>query len=88
MVKDSQCEQILRYMEAYGSITAAEAMEHIGCYRLAARIADLRKAGHTIESEMDTGKNRHKKAVNYAVYRLIRKAPIKVTVRKKEEQVC
>ena len=88
MVKDSQCDQILRYMEAHGSITAAEAMEHIGCYRLAARIADLRKAGHTIEAKVVTGKNRHKQAVNYAVYRLIRKAPIKVTVRKKEEQVC
>ena len=75
MVKNSQCEQILRYMKAHGSITAAEAMEYIGCYRLAARIADLRKAGHTIESKMVTGKNRHKQTINYAIYRLVKEVP-------------
>lgn len=61
-------------MEQHGFITAAEAMDSIGCYRLAARIADLRKAGHFITSEMTTGRNRKGQSVSFAVYRLVHRA--------------
>ena len=37
----TQAQRVLRYMEDNGSITAAEAMEHLGVMRLAARIFDL-----------------------------------------------
>lgn len=45
-----QTEQILDYMRTYGTITPLEALKDCGCMRLAARISDLRKAGHNITS--------------------------------------
>lgn len=45
-----QTEQILDYMRTYGAITPLEALKDCGCMRLAARIADLKKAGHNITS--------------------------------------
>lgn len=45
-----QTEQILDYMRTYGAITPLEALKDCGCMRLAARISDLRKAGHNITS--------------------------------------
>lgn len=45
-----QTEQILDYMRTYGAITPLEALKDCGCMRLAARIADLKKAGHNISS--------------------------------------
>lgn len=44
----SQVEQIYQYMKAHGSITPIEALEHCGCFRLAARVYDLRRAGFAI----------------------------------------
>ena len=41
-------EQILAHMHKLGRITPAEAFERYGCYRLAARIFDLRCQGHQI----------------------------------------
>ena len=67
---NSQCRKILQHMELFGSITAAEAVERYSCYRLSARIADLRAAGHAIVSEMVSKKNADGQCVNYAVYRL------------------
>ena len=46
----SQCEQILRMLKS-GPVTAMDALQKAGCFRLAARIADLRQAGHHIETE-------------------------------------
>jgi hypothetical protein len=39
-----------------GPVTALEALSAAGCLRLAARIADLRGAGHAIETETITTK--------------------------------
>lgn len=69
-MKVTQCERILRYMEQFGSITQGEAADQIGCQRLAARIADLKKAGHRIVSERVSRKNRFGETVNIAAYRL------------------
>ena len=41
----SQCVQIKKYMEEHGSITQMEAVNEFNCYRLSARINDLRKIG-------------------------------------------
>jgi hypothetical protein len=46
----SQCEQILGMLKR-GPVTAMDALQHAGCFRLAARIADLRQQGHHIETE-------------------------------------
>ena len=50
---------ILNHLQTYGSITSKEAVELYGCYRLSARIADLRGMGHEIKSTTESGKNRY-----------------------------
>lgn len=44
----TQANNILQHMKAAGSITALDALSLYGCFRLAARIKDLRDAGHNI----------------------------------------
>ena len=63
-----QTERILRHLEAFGSITAAEAAAEFGCMRLASRVNDLKKAGYPIRREMVTGRNRFGEAVTFARY--------------------
>jgi hypothetical protein len=53
----TQCEQILRHLRQEGSITQREAARRYEIYRLAARIYDLRRKGHTIERTMETSDN-------------------------------
>lgn len=38
-------------MQAGNSITAVEALDKFGCFRLAARIEEFRKEGHNITTE-------------------------------------
>lgn len=66
----SQTERILRFMEENDGITQVEAIQEFGCMRLAARIADLKKDGVEIETEMVTAKNRYGERVHFARYRL------------------
>jgi len=63
----TQCEQILRHLREEGSITQREAAQRYGIYRLAARIYDLRRDGHDIEKELESGEGR----TQYARYYLI-----------------
>lgn len=46
----SQSTQILDMLKR-GPVTALDALQQAGCFRLAARIAELRQAGHHIETE-------------------------------------
>ena len=54
----SQNSMILEYMRDHGSITSMEALNgevkqvRIQCFRLAARIGELRREGHPIATEM------------------------------------
>lgn len=64
----TQCERILRHMQDYGSITQAEAISEYGCYRLGARIYDLKKAGYKIKRQIETGENRYHEKVTFARY--------------------
>lgn len=64
--KFSQKTEILKWLQHGYTITPKEAMELCGCYRLSARIADLRADGWLIVTE----KPRAKRA-KYAVYRLL-----------------
>lgn len=53
----SQNEQVLQTLKQ-GPITAMDAI-HFGCYRLAARVKDLREQGYNIHTELcvtDDGK--------------------------------
>ena len=48
----SQCNQILRYLQSGKSITPLQALKKFGCFRLGARVWDLRDKGHDIRSEL------------------------------------
>lgn len=60
----SQLQAIRKHLEDKGSITPMQALSLYGCYRLGARISDLRKEGMNIV----TDKVRNKKGGYYAKY--------------------
>ena len=62
----SQTDKILAHLKRCGSIEALEALERYGCFRLAARINDLRGAGFLIVTERV-----ERKGKTFARYRLL-----------------
>ena len=61
----SQNSDVLRHIGKFGSITARTAASHLGCYRLAARVYDLKQQGHDIITEMHGNHGKR-----WATYRL------------------
>ena len=61
----SQTEQILQMLRK-GPVTPMDALQKAGCFRLAARIEELKRAGYCITTDMvnENGKR-------FAKYRLI-----------------
>lgn len=56
---ETQTAQILAYLKTGRSITPLDALEWFGCFRLGARIYDLKQDGHNIVKDMvetDSGK--------------------------------
>lgn len=52
-MKITQCEMIIDYLKKYKTITPLEAIRDLGCYRLSARIKDLKdRYGYKIKSEI------------------------------------
>lgn len=45
----SQGERILKHLQAGHALTPLEALERFGCFRLGARIWDLRQSGYPID---------------------------------------
>lgn len=70
-MKSTQCEKVLAYMRQFGSITQLQALQDIGCMRLASRISDLRQQGVAIGRRIKTSKNRYGESVSFAEYYLI-----------------
>lgn len=66
----TQTDLIFNHMKRYGSISQLEAVERYGCYRLSARIADLKSKGCIISKENVTKKNRYGHTTTYAKYSL------------------
>ena len=62
--KKSQKQQILDYMLDGTEITPIDALNKFGCFRLGARIADLKKDGYDVKKRIAKGEK------NYAIYRL------------------
>lgn len=62
--KRTQVEYLKEYLDMYGSITPLEALSAFGCFRLSARIADLREEGYRISTEIH-----HDGRKSYAIYR-------------------
>ena len=61
----SQEKDILGYLQRNGSISPLEALEQFGCFRLAARINDLRAKKHNIKTYIGNENGKQ-----FAVYRL------------------
>ena len=70
-MKATQCDKVLQYMREFGSITQLQALQDIGCMRLASRITDLRQQGYPIGRRIKTAKNRYGDSVSFAEYYLI-----------------
>ena len=64
---DSQSALILAHLEAGNMLTPIDALQKFGCFRLGARIYDLKQEGYNIEAERVTDKN----GKRYARYRLL-----------------
>ena len=62
--KKSQKQQILDYMLDGNEITPIDALNKFGCFRLGARIADLRDEGYDIKTSIAKADKK------YAIYRL------------------
>lgn len=54
----TQNELVLDYMERGHKITPLRALEKFGCFRLSARIYDLKQQGHTISDKLVTVRNK------------------------------
>ena len=52
-----QTEAIKAHLEAGNTITAIEALNKFGCFRLASRIHDLKTEGYVVDKIMVTGEN-------------------------------
>ena len=55
----SQATDVIEYCLKHGSITAKQAMDDLGCYRLSARVYDIRSFGIVVNKEMITVQNRN-----------------------------
>lgn len=55
---DTQERKVLNLLKRYGAkgISQREAINEIGCYRLSARILELRKKGYIIETKRENNK--------------------------------
>lgn len=52
MTTEAQTTQILAHLKSGKTITPLEALAKFGCFRLGARIFDLRQDGHLIHRDM------------------------------------
>ena len=70
--KMSQKMRILDYLKTHDCITPIEALSRFGCFRLSARIKDLRDDLYPIETKYVYKKDENGDFVKYAEYRLIK----------------
>lgn len=71
-MKEKQVIKVLDYMRKHGGISQREAVD-FGCYRLSARIHDLRKMGYTIKTDNKGFRTEYGHGY-YAVYSLVEAA--------------
>lgn len=68
----TQKSVILDHLKRFGNIEPLTALREYGCYRLGARIADLRRDGHNIITETLTSVSRITgRPVRFANYKLV-----------------
>ena len=66
-MSESQSASILTALQAGRGLTPADALRDFGCFRLAARIYDLRQEGHSIATYWEQSETRR-----WAVYHLLK----------------
>lgn len=64
----TQAQRVLGYMEEHGGITQFEALKELGVMRLASRISELKKHGHSIASQTVKVENRYGEACRVKRY--------------------
>lgn len=64
----TQKQQILDYINSFGSITPMQAFGDLGITKLATRISEMKKEGMQFKIETVKGKNRYGKPMWYARY--------------------
>ena len=47
----TQTQMIIEHLKSGNALTPIEALQKFGCFRLAARISDLKQLGHEIETK-------------------------------------
>ena len=67
----TQREEILKYIEEFGSITPMEAYSELGITKLATRVGEMRKDGIAFKIEAVRRKNRNGRSVRFARYSLL-----------------
>lgn len=70
MMRMTQTEKVLKYMQERGSITTMDAFRELGITRLSARIYDLKHEGHTIRESSQSGKTKDGTSYTVARYSL------------------
>lgn len=68
----TQREQIVNYINEFGSITPMDAFRDLGITKLATRVSEMRKDGYDFDIRMIKSKNRFGKTVMFAEYRLVK----------------
>jgi hypothetical protein len=58
----TQKQQIQAHLKRFGRITPVEALNRYGCFRLGARVYELRESGMPIDTHMKTVRTRNGKA--------------------------
>ena len=66
----TQCEQIIEYLNQFGSITPMQAFADLGITKLATRVSEMRRDGREFKIETVKSTNRFGKTVRYAKYSL------------------
>lgn len=68
----TQHEDILRYLEEFGSISTAEAFSNLGITKLSTRIGEMKKKGIRFNKMMVSDHNRYGRKVQYMRYWLVK----------------
>lgn len=63
-----QCERIIEYIKAFGSISPMEAFGDLGITKLATRVSEMKAEGIEFEQKYEKAKNRYGEDVHYMRY--------------------
>lgn len=66
----TQHQEIIKYIEDFGSITPMQAFADLGITKLATRVSEMRRDGMQFKIETVKSKNRYGKPVYFAKYSL------------------